>query len=117
MLKPHPDVVELGKVIDLSDLKSDPYVMFQYRYYVPLALSTVIVSAFVPWYFWGENLTASFLLAVLFRYVFSVNVTWFVNSLAHRIGTRPYDKNFSASEYPIVSFFATGEGLLVNFPN
>lgn len=110
MTKPHPDVVNLGKVIDLSDLKACPYVMFQYKYYIPLAFLTVVISTCIPYYGWGENLLASVLFGVLFRYAFSVNVTWFVNSLAHRIGTRPYDLSFTASEYPIVSFFATGEG-------
>lgn len=31
MVRKHPDVTKKGKTIDMSDLKADPIVMFQYK--------------------------------------------------------------------------------------
>lgn len=35
MLRKHPDVVEKGKTVDMSDLLQDPVVVFQRKYVVP----------------------------------------------------------------------------------
>lgn len=32
MMKKHPDVIAKGKTIDLSDMESDPFVMWQHKY-------------------------------------------------------------------------------------
>merc|ERR1719415_154075 len=44
------------------------------------------------------------------RYVIVLHGTWLVNSLAHLIGQKPYDKNIGPVENMIVSTFALGEG-------
>lgn len=115
MVKAHPDVEKYGETIDLSDLKADPFVMFQYRYYVPLTAVTVIVSTMIPYLGWGESLQASFFFGFLARYALYMNATWFVNSAAHFFGTKPYDINISSTDNNIVSFLAVGEGLYFAF--
>lgn len=34
LCKKHPDIMEKGKGIDMSDLKANPIVMFQHRYII-----------------------------------------------------------------------------------
>jgi len=111
LMKKHPDVKEKGKTVDMSDLLNDPILQFQRRYYLLLGLiCSVLIPMLVPWYFWGETLGVAFALCVSVRYIFSLHVTWLVNSAAHLWGSRPYDKTINPSENILVSFGAIGEG-------
>ncbi|XP_038613616.1 acyl-CoA desaturase [Tachyglossus aculeatus] len=111
LVRKHPDVIEKGRLLDLSDLKADKLVMFQRRYYKPAVLfMCFIMPTLVPWYFWGESLKHSFFVASLLRYACVLNATWLVNSAAHLYGSRPYDKNINPRENILVSLGAIGEG-------
>lgn len=46
----------------------------------------------------------------MFRYAWSLNVTWSINSFSHVLGMKPYDKNVSPCDNPYTSFFTMGEG-------
>ncbi|XP_023176539.1 acyl-CoA desaturase isoform X3 [Drosophila hydei] len=110
-LTPHPKVIEKRKVIDMSDLEADAVVMFQRKYYIPLfALCSIVLPVLVPWYFWQEDLWMSFWINFNMRFTWTLNVAFFVNSVAHMYGNKPYDKNITPVEAPIVSFLAMGEG-------
>ena len=111
MMKKHPDVLTRGGSVDMSDVANDPVVKFQRKYYLPLCLViTVTMPTLIPWYFWGERALFSFLLCVAFRYTYTLNCTWLVNSAAHLWGAKTYDKSINPSENMFVSFFAIGEG-------
>ena len=111
MMRKHPEVLLKGRAVDMSDLRNDPVVMFQHKYYYILALIlSVFVPTTVPWYFWNEKLVYSFLMCVAFRYVCTLNVAWLVNSAAHLFGKRPYDKKINPAENWFVSLSAIGEG-------
>ncbi|EDW14556.1 acyl-CoA desaturase isoform X2 [Drosophila mojavensis] len=110
-LTPHPKVIEKRKVIDMSDLEADAVVMFQRKYYIPLfALCSIVLPVLVPWYFWQEDLWMSFWINFNMRFTWTLNVAFFVNSVAHMYGNKPYDKNITPVEAPVVSFLAMGEG-------
>ncbi|CAG9765375.1 unnamed protein product [Ceutorhynchus assimilis] len=110
MTKKHPDVLNKGKNIDMSDVLADPVVKFQMRFYVPLVIvCNFIVPTFIPWYFLGEDGYNSFILCIG-RYVISLNGTWLVNSAAHIWGMKPYDKNIKPTENKFVAIVAFGEG-------
>jgi len=51
-----------------------------------------------------------FFFATQFRFCFSLNATWLVNSAAHLWGNKPYNKAINPSENLFVSVFAMGEG-------
>jgi len=51
-----------------------------------------LVPTCVPVYIWGESWTNAWFVATMFRYTFTLNMTWLVNSAAHMWGDRPYDK-------------------------
>ncbi|XP_075697691.1 stearoyl-CoA desaturase isoform X2 [Rhinoderma darwinii] len=111
LLRKHPDVIEKGKKLDLSDLQADKVVMFQRRHYKKLILlMCFIFPTVVPWYFWGESLYTAFYVPCLLRYALVLNATWLVNSAAHMYGNRPYDKTINPRENRFVALGAIGEG-------
>ena len=110
LVKKHHDVKELGKNIDMSDLKLDPVVMFQRKYYIPLVLLIWgAMPTFIPCILWGEHKVNSFFICVTLRYCLTLNLTWFVNSAAHMWGTRPYDGRIEPRECSI-RHLLLGEG-------
>jgi stearoyl-CoA desaturase (delta-9 desaturase) len=111
LCRKHPDVIAKGKQIDLSDLKADPVLRFQKKYYLLLMpIACFLVPTMVPWYFWGESLRNAWFVCALFRYAVVLNVTWLVNSAAHKWGDKPFDLNISPAQNPSVAIFALGEG-------
>lgn len=91
MCKKHPDVKKFGVKIDMSDLEADPIVMFQHKYYVPLAIliGFVIPISFTCWL--GESFHVVYY-GHMFRYLMGLNLVWMINSVAHIWGSHPYDK-------------------------
>ncbi|EHA97944.1 Stearoyl-CoA desaturase 5 [Heterocephalus glaber] len=111
LVRKHPDVIEKGKKLDVTDLLADPVVQFQRKYYkTSVALMCFVVPTLVPWYIWGESLWNSYFLAAILRYTIALNGTWLVNSVAHMYGNRPYDKHISPRQNPLVTLGAIGEG-------
>lgn len=92
LVKKHPDVIEKGKTISLADLDKDWVVAFQRKYYLILMpLICFIIPTVIPVYCWGETWSNSWFVATLFRYCWTLNITWLVNSVAHFYGSKPYD--------------------------
>uniref|UniRef100_A0A8C4UEX1 stearoyl-CoA 9-desaturase n=1 Tax=Falco tinnunculus TaxID=100819 RepID=A0A8C4UEX1_FALTI len=111
LVRKHPDVIEKGQKLDLSDIKADKVVMFQRRYYKPsVVLLCFTLPTVVPWYFWDESIIISFFIPTILRYTIGLNATWLVNSAAHMFGNRPYDQHINPRENPLVSLGALGEG-------
>ncbi|KAL5284328.1 hypothetical protein ACFFRR_006548 [Megaselia abdita] len=110
-LTPHPHVVDRRKAVDMSDLENDAVVMFQKKFYIPLfALLAIALPVLVPCYFWGEDLWFSFWVNFNLRFCTTLNIAFFVNSVAHMYGNKPYDKTISPVENWAVSIAAMGEG-------
>ncbi|XP_015116401.1 acyl-CoA Delta(11) desaturase isoform X2 [Diachasma alloeum] len=108
---PHPDVEEKRAAVDMSDLEADAIVMWQKKYYIPLfALLAIGFPVWVPCYLWNETLWTSFWINFNFRFCVTLNLAFFVNSVAHMWGQRPYDKHISPVENIAVSIAALGEG-------
>ncbi|GLV44232.1 uncharacterized protein CBL_12472 [Carabus blaptoides fortunei] len=79
------------------------------------ALLTIYTSGFalpvgVPCYFWNETLWNSFWLNFNGRFCITLNIAFFVNSVAHMWGNKPYDQAISPVENLAVSLAALGEG-------
>lgn len=111
LMRKHPDVIEKGKTIDLSDLLADPVVRFQRRYYKPLVvICCFTLPTVIPMVFWGESFLNSFLIPTILRYTAMLHQTWLVNSAAHMWGYRPYDHHINPRENHWVVFGAIGEG-------
>ncbi|EDW16357.1 acyl-CoA Delta-9 desaturase [Drosophila mojavensis] len=111
LCKKHPEVKAKGKGVDLSDLRADPVLMFQKKhYFILMPLACFILPTVAPMYFWGESFVNAWFVATMFRWCFILNVTWLVNSAAHKFGGRPYDRFINPSENISVAMLAFGEG-------
>uniref|UniRef100_A0A1A8F1S0 stearoyl-CoA 9-desaturase n=1 Tax=Nothobranchius korthausae TaxID=1143690 RepID=A0A1A8F1S0_9TELE len=111
LVRKHPDVIEKGRKLELTDLLSDKVVMFQRRYYkLSVLLMCFLIPTFVPWYLWRESLWVAYFVPALLRYTLVLNASWLVNSAAHMWGNRPYDKSINPRENRFVTFSAIGEG-------
>lgn len=107
MLRDYP-----SQAVDYSnarDLERDPVVMFQHRHYLGLALLMNIglpllvgIAVGDPW--------GLLLVAGLLRLVVNHHFTFFINSLAHMWGRRPYTDENSARDNDLIALFTYGEG-------
>jgi stearoyl-CoA desaturase (delta-9 desaturase) len=107
MLRQYPAAVPDFKYV--KDLERDPLVVFQHKHYVPLVLAmNIALPALVGWL--SGDLWGTVLLAGLLRLVVNHHVTFFINSLAHYWGTRPYTDANTARDNPVLALFTYGEG-------
>ena len=94
---------------NVKNLQADPIVMWQYRNYgwiifvmnflLPLGLGFLVGDV------WGMLLLAGFA-----RIVLTHHTTFFINSLAHMWGSRPYTDENTARDNHFLAFFTFGEG-------
>ncbi|KAK9884980.1 hypothetical protein WA026_009212 [Henosepilachna vigintioctopunctata] len=111
VLTPHPKVIEKRKIIDMSDLEADSFVVWHKRLYPLLfVLLAVIMPVGIPVYCWEETLWNSFWVNFNARFSLTLHMAFFVNSIAHMWGQKPYDKNISPVENLGVAIATLGEG-------
>jgi len=94
---------------NIPDLKKDPLLVFQHRYYVPLAVTLNFALPIAAGLLF-HDLWGMLLLAGVARLVWSHHVTFFINSLAHMWGTRPYTDDNTARDNPAIALVTYGEG-------
>ena len=86
-----------------------PIVRFQHDHYLALALAMNFGVA-LPLGWWHGDVWGSLLLAGFVRIVVSHHCTFFINSLAHYWGRRPYTTENTARDNDLLAFFTYGEG-------
>ena len=92
-----------------KDLQQDKIVMWQHKYYLPIVLvSNFGICTLLGWL--NGNILGMILLAGVTRLVLVHHVTFFINSLAHIWGSRPFTDKNSARDNGILAFFTFGEG-------
>ncbi len=94
---------------NIPDLRRDPMLAFQHRYYVPLALAANIGLPLALGILF-HDVWGMLILAGVLRLVWSHHVTFFINSLAHMWGSRPYTEDNSARDNPVLAVITYGEG-------
>ncbi len=92
-----------------TDLQRDSLVMWQHKYYLPLAIFVAFVLPTLIGWGLGSAL-GGFAFAGIFRMVFAHHCTFFVNSLAHVWGKQTYTDKNSARDNFVVALFTYGEG-------
>ena len=93
----------------LKDLKDDKLLAFQHRYYALLMALTNLVAVLATAWITGD-LIGAFVFAFLLRMFITHHTTWFINSLAHMWGSKPYASEHSAVNNFILAFLTFGEG-------
>ncbi|MDC5819393.1 fatty acid desaturase [Vibrio europaeus] len=91
------------------DLQKDKIVMWQHKYYVPLAIATNFGIPIALGLFHGDILGMLLTVGVL-RLVLSHHSTFFINSLAHIWGSQPYTDKNTARDNAVLAVFTFGEG-------
>jgi len=92
-----------------KDLLRDPVVVWQDKHYGAL---TLFMNLGLPLLlgFWHGDVIGTLLLVGLLRLVVNHHVTFFINSLAHYWGSRPYTETNSARDNGFLAFLTYGEG-------
>ena len=94
---------------NVRDLQRDPIVKWQDKHYVAL---TTFMNLGLPLLLgiWHGDIIGTVLLVGLLRLVVNHHVTFFINSLAHYWGSRPYTESNSARDNGFLAFLTYGEG-------
>ncbi len=92
-----------------KDLLNDKLVMWQHNYYYIIAIAMGFVLPTLIGYFLGSAL-GGLALSALLRIVFVHHCTFFINSLCHIVGNRPYTDTNTARDSYIMAIFSYGEG-------
>ena len=91
------------------DLLNDKLVMFQDKYYVPLVIA-VHAGILLPVGWLVGDIWGVLLLGGLVRLFLSHHVTFFINSLCHMWGKRPYTDENTARDNFVLAILTWGEG-------
>ncbi len=97
---------------NVSDMKKDKLVMWQHRNIYLLGFVLGFIFPTVLGYAWNGALGAlgGFLIGGVARVVAVQHVTFFINSLCHTVGSRPYSSRCSARDSWIMALLTFGEG-------
>ncbi len=96
----------------VKDLQKDKLVMWQHRNYVSIAVFVSFILPAALGYLWNGWVGAlgGLLIAGVARVVFVHHMTFFINSLCHTLGSRPYSTNCTARNSGFMALFTFGEG-------
>lgn len=93
---------------NVQDLIEDPFVRFQHRFFVPLAIVMgFLLPAFIA-SFWGD-FWGGFIIAGALRIVLNQHLTFCINSVCHTFGKRNYSQQTARDNW-ITALFTYGEG-------
>lgn len=93
----------------VKDLWADPLLRFQHEHYIPIATVMGFVLPMGLGALWGDAVGGLFV-AGAFRLVVNHHFTWFINSLCHYAGMRPYSDTITARDNWLTALFTYGEG-------
>ncbi|MGJ8671405.1 acyl-CoA desaturase [Rubritalea sp.] len=97
---------------NVGDLKRDKLVMWQDKWTHLIGLVVgLIIPPLVGYYFFGaQGAIGCLILTGFLRIVIVMHCTFFINSLCHTIGTRPYNSGNTARDSAVMAIFTCGEG-------
>ena len=88
LVRKHPEVKRKGATIDLEDLKADPVVRFQRKYYIPLVLLIWgVMPTVVPVYYWNEV----------------KNISQFITNSNYNLFSKMYFRNSTSRSFAVSS--------------
>ncbi len=97
---------------NVGDLRKDALVMWQHRYchWIGFVVGFILPTCLGYLHNGAIGALGGFLIPGIARLVFVQHMTFFINSLCHCIGNRPYSSHCSARDSWIMAFFTFGEG-------
>lgn len=107
LLKPNP---KYRARADISDLNDDWIVRFQHRHYIIIMLlSAFVVPTLICGKLFGDYL-GGFVYAGIIRVFMIQQATFCINSMAHYIGTQPFDDKRTPRDNWLTALVTFGEG-------
>lgn len=99
----------------VRDLQKDRWIMWQHRYFVPLAIFSGFLFPMLVMALWSDigfwhGLCGGFVFGAVSRIVFVHHCTFFINSLCHMWGKQPYNEDNTARDNFMLALFTNGEG-------
>ena len=104
IIEDKPEIVE-----GVNDLKSNPILKFQYKYYWIIAISLSFLLPFIIGFYYGRPF-GGLLWGGFLRLTLVHHFTFFINSLCHYVGKRPFEADTSARDSWWVAYLTFGEG-------
>ena len=101
---------EIQKISHVNDLLKDKVIVFQDKYYVILATLSTIGLPILFALLTDSSILGCFILGGLLRIVVVHHITFCINSLAHKLGDRPYSTRNTARDSFITALITGGEG-------
>ena len=97
---------------NVADLRKDKMVAFQHKYVQHIAVAVgLILPAVIGWFWHGwSGVLGCLIIPGFLRIVCVHHVTFFINSLCHTVGGRPYSTKCSARDSFVMALFTFGEG-------
>jgi stearoyl-CoA desaturase (Delta-9 desaturase) len=99
----------VAQPIHAPDLEKDPLIIWQDKYFIPLSIFMGFFFPMIVGYFLGSAL-GGLIVAGALRIIITQQSTFFVNSLSHTLGKRPYEEGITARDSLIVALLTHGEG-------
>ena len=100
---------EKSRIKGVGDLENKSAVRFQSKYYFHIAIILGFLLPMAIGFLYNRPLGA-LLWAGFLRVTIVHHATFFINSLCHYVGKRPYNSKSTARDSWLVSFFTFGEG-------
>lgn len=94
---------------NIPDLKKSRLLAFQHKHYALCVTVTNLVTLSAIGFITGDFL-GTFIIAGLLRLVIMHHTTFFINSLCHMVGTRPYTDTNTARDNALMALLTWGEG-------
>ena len=94
---------------NVKDLKKDPLLINQHRYYYLWAIVAGVVTPLVLGTLTG-HLLGAFVIAVCLRLTLVYHATFFINSICHLFGKSTYDIYATAKDNWLIALITFGEG-------
>lgn len=94
---------------NIKDLEKDPLIMWQHRWFLPLAIVVCFGLPAAVAALWGDP-WGGFFVAGVARLVVVQHFTWCINSVAHTFGRQTYSDSHSSRDSGLMAFFTYGEG-------
>lgn len=94
---------------NVHDLQKDPFVSFQHRFFVLIAILMGFVLPALIAMSWGD-FWGGLLIAGALRITINQHATFCVNSVCHTFGRKPYSSTQTARDHWVTALFTYGEG-------
>lgn len=97
---------------NVNDLRRDALVMWQHRWHGVVAILVGLVVPTILGFCWGgwTGALGGFLIPGVLRIFAVQHCTFFINSVCHSFGKRPYSSKCSARDSLLMALFTFGEG-------